>query len=153
MNSVLRPLATVSAAALLAMAAVSAGAQQPAYGSSSFAQFQPVSYPQSDRILSVRAVLDQFDTALARHDIDMLQATGVNRQNARRWRSFFRNNPQATITDDCPVSALYIAGDSAHWACTETATIISEGQPRAFVHTIRFTFARNNGMWLVADRR
>lgn len=153
MKSALRHLVMVLAVALLAAAAARATAQEPAYSPSAFTNYVPVSYPQADGILPVRAVLNQFDDALARHDVDMLQATGVNRQSARRWRSFFRNNPQATITDDCPASSLSISGNSAHWACTETATIISEGQPRAFVHTIHFTFARNNGMWLVADRR
>lgn len=101
---------------------------------------------------SVKAALSQFDYALAMHDVGMLQVAGVNRASARLWDKFFSENPLATVTDDCPVSELFVSENSATWTCTETVTIISAGRPRAFGHVIRFRFGRNDGMWKVADR-
>ncbi len=101
----------------------------------------------------MRSALNQFDNALALHDVDLLESAGVKRADAKRWQKFFKDNPHATVTDQCPDSDLLISDNTATWTCTETATILSEGKPRAFAHVIRFTFARNNGIWTVADRR
>lgn len=146
-------LAIVSGVGLLAMATPSALSQSSGYGASSFSAFDSSIYqPAAVETLPVQAALNQFDYALAMHDIAMLQASGVKRRNAKRWQKFFKDNPRATVTDQCPVSALFISDNKASWTCMETATIISEGKPRAFQHVIHFTFARNNGTWLVADR-
>lgn len=100
----------------------------------------------------MKAALSQFDYALAMHDVGMLQVAGVNTASAKLWDRFFSENPLATVTDDCPVSELFVSEDAATWTCTETVTIISAGRPRAFDHVIRFRFGRNNGIWKVADR-
>jgi hypothetical protein len=101
---------------------------------------------------TVKAALSQFDYALAMHDVGMLQVAGVDDASAKLWDRFFSENPDATVTDDCPASKLFVAEDTAKWTCTETVTIISEGKPLAFLHVIRFTFGRNHGVWKVADR-
>lgn len=119
----------------------------------SFSAPEPAVYQPVQEAVPVQAVLKRFDHGLALHDVGLLQAAGVNRSDAKRWREFFRQNPQATVTDECPISGLYISEESASWTCTETATIISEGRPRSFVHVIRFAFAKANGAWSVAYRR
>lgn len=101
---------------------------------------------------SVEAALNQFDYALAMHDVGMLQVAGVNNASAKLWDKFFSENPLATVTDDCPVSELLVSEDTATWTCTETVTILSAGKQRAFYHVIRFRFGRNKGMWKVAER-
>lgn len=101
----------------------------------------------------VQAALNQFDSALALRDIGQLQAAGVQPISLRRWQKFFKNNPTARVTDNCPASSLIITGDTANWSCTETATVLSEGKPLPFVYIIRFTFIRKNGAWMVSDRR
>lgn len=101
---------------------------------------------------SVEAALSQFNYALAMHDVGMLQVAGVNSASAKLWDKFFSENPLATVSDDCPVSELFVSEDAATWTCTETVTIIAAGKPRAFYHVIRFRFGRNHGIWKVADR-
>lgn len=86
------------------------------------------------------------------HDVGMLQVAGVNSASAKLWDKFFSENPLATVTDDCPLSELFVSEDTATWTCTETVTIISAGRPRAFDHAIRFRFGRTKGIWKVADR-
>lgn len=119
----------------------------------------PVSTPASPFVPAprgfdtVKAALSQFDYALAMHDVGMLQVAGVDRATAKLWNDFFSRNPLATVTDDCPVSELFVSQNTAVWTCTETVTIISEGRPKAFDHVIRFTFGRDHGTWKVADRR
>lgn len=146
-------LTVVSGIGFLAIAAPNALSQTSAPQLNSFAASGSATYQPVEEAVPVQAALNQFDYALARHDIRLLQAAGVNRADAKRWREFFRDNPHATVTDRCSVSDLYISDESASWTCTETATIISEGKPRSFVHVIRFMFARNNGNWIVAERR
>lgn len=146
-------LVILSEACLLAMAVPNALAQTPRYAANSFTASDSVSYQPTQKVTPVQAVLNQFDDALATHDIGKLQAAGVKSASAKLWQKFFRDNPRATVTDNCPASELFLSDDTASWTCTETATIISNGKPRSFVHVIRFTFARNNGTWLIADRR
>ena len=143
----------VSAVGALLMSAPSSFAQSPAGGESWLSRSESIAYQPTAEAFSVRVTLDQFDSALAVHDVDGLQAVGLKRVSAKGWRRFFRNNPSATVTDDCPVSELSISGGVASWTCTENVTILSEGKPRSFLHTIRFTFAKRNGTWMVADRR
>jgi hypothetical protein len=138
---------------LLAMAAPQVPSQASRHDVDPLPATEAAAYPAWNDAVPVQAVLHQFDSALAMHDVGMLQAAGVRRADAKRWQEFFRNNPRATVTDQCPLSDLFISDASAIWNCTETATVISEGKPRSFVHFIRFTFARNHGTWMVADRR
>jgi hypothetical protein len=109
-------------------------------------QFQQAAAP-------VQEALNQFDSGLATHDIGLLQAAGIKPSHARGWQKFFKDNPDASVTDDCPSSSLMIAGDTANWYCTETATIISERKPVTFTKVIRFTFTRTSGGWTISDRR
>jgi hypothetical protein len=60
---------------------------------------------------------------------------------------------RALVLDHCPASELTTSYDTASWSCTETVTIIFDGKPLSFPHVIHFTFARNNGTWMVAGRR
>lgn len=143
-------LALVSLVGLFATAPQNAAAQAKEYRMSSISR-SVVDQP-AQKTVPVQAALSQFDSALATHDIDKLQAAGVGPASARLWRRFFRENPRATVTDRCPDSNLTISGDTATWTCHERVTIISEGKPRSFLHLIHFTFARNGGTWLVADR-
>jgi len=106
-----------------------------------------------DEAVLVQATLDQFDSALALHDIGRLQAAGINPNTAKRWHHFFSDNPRAEVTDSCPASELYISGDTAVWMCTETAKVISEGKPVPFEKMIRFTFTKRDGAWTISDRR
>jgi hypothetical protein len=108
--------------------------------------------PGDDAIL-VQAALSHFDSALALRDMGQLQAAGIQPGRVKGWQKFFKNNPQAQVTDNCPAPSLVIMGDTANWDCIETATIISEGKPLPFAHIIRFTFTRKNGAWTISDRR
>lgn len=146
-------LVLVSAAGAFLMTASSSFGQSTMGGESWLSRSESVAYQPTAEAFSVRATLDQFDSALAIHDVEGLRAVGVERASAKGWRRFFRNNPSATVTDECPVSDLSISGGIANWTCMETVTILSEGKPRSFPHTIRFTFAKRNGTWMVADRR
>jgi hypothetical protein len=146
-------LILVSAAGLLLLAVPNGLAQSSVGGESWLSTSESTTYHPTAEAFLVRATLDQFDSALAVHDVEGLQAVGVKRVSAKGWRRFFRNNPNATVTDECPVSELSISAGVASWTCTETVTILSEGRPKSFPHTIHFTFAKHNGVWMVADRR
>ena len=135
-------LALVSAAGLLAMAAPNAFAQASGYTVKLLSASESATYQLAEEAVPVRSALNQFDSALAMHDVEKLQAVGIKRVSAKGWQKFFKDNPRATVTDYCPVSELFISDDTANWTCTETATVISEGKPRPFVHVIRFTFAK-----------
>jgi hypothetical protein len=138
---------------VLLMTAPNSFAQSPMGSESWLSRPGAVAYEPTAEAFLVRATLDQFDSALAVHDVDKLQAVGVDRGSAKGWRRFFKNNPEATVTDDCPAAELAISGGIASWTCTENVTILSEGKPRSFLHTIRFTFEKRNGTWMVAERR
>ncbi len=116
--------ALFAAAGLLAMSAPQTWSQT-AHLVSSVAD-SSVARPAVGEAALVQARLDQFNSALASHNITELQATGVKPVNARRWQKFFKDNPAAQITDRCPVWALAISGDAATWDCTEKAMIVSE---------------------------
>lgn len=146
-------VALVLAAGLAAMAPAKAFSQTPAYGESLLPASEPVTIQPTEEATTVQAALREFDSALAAHDVVKMQAVGIKRVTAKGWQKFFKDNPRATVTDRCLNSDLYIADSTASWTCTETATIISEGKPRAFVNVIRFTFSKTNGRWMIADRR
>ncbi|HUH64595.1 MAG TPA: hypothetical protein VLZ50_16425 [Terracidiphilus sp.] len=141
-------LALVTTACLTAVAP-STPAQKAAYPAA------PVSaaYQPTEQAATVQDALNQFDVAVASHDVALLQAAGIKPGRARGWQKFFKNNPEATVTDDCPASGLMMFDDTAVWTCTETVTLVSEGKPVPFNLGIRFTFARRNGAWTIADRR
>lgn len=145
-------LAMVSGVGLLWVAAPNALSQKPGFGAN------PDSVPEStvDQPLPetkrIQAVLNDFNYALSMHDVGMLQATGIDQESGKRWQRFFSENPSATVTDQCPVSELFISVYKALWTCTETVTVVSEGKPKSFVHLILFTFAKKKGNWTVADR-
>lgn len=107
----------------------------------------------TDEAAQVQATLNRFTAAVSAHDVAQMQAVGIKASSAKGWQSFFRSNPRATVTDDCPASTLSILGETATWSCNETATILSEGKPAAFNQVIRFSFARQNGVWVITDRR
>lgn len=146
-------LTFISGFGLFAMSVPNTLSQTPGRGESLLSASDVVTYQPTEEAMPVRSALNQFDNALALHDVDLLESAGVKRADAKRWQKFFKDNPHATVTDQCPDSDLLISDNTATWTCTETATILSEGKPRAFAHVIRFTFARNNGIWTVADRR
>jgi hypothetical protein len=103
--------------------------------------------------LSVQDALNRFNSALAAHDIDQMQAAGIEAASAKGWQRFFKENPSATISDRCSGSDLSISGDTASWSCTETSTLVSQGKPVQYAHNIRFTFTRKNGSWTISDRK
>lgn len=106
-----------------------------------------------DQMALIQAVLNNFNAALAGHDLARMQAAGMKSQDAKRWQDFFKGNPGAKVSDSCPPSSLAISGDTADWACTETTTVISGGRQQPTAHSIRFTFAKKNGTWIIVDRR
>jgi hypothetical protein len=101
----------------------------------------------------VQEALDRFDSALALHDVDQLQAAGIEPVSAKGWQRFFKSNPDAKVTDSCPVTTLFIGGDTAIWNCRETSTITSAGKPVQYAHMIQFTFTKKDGAWTISDRK
>ncbi|HEY1648111.1 MAG TPA: nuclear transport factor 2 family protein [Terracidiphilus sp.] len=101
----------------------------------------------------VQETLDRFDSALAAHDVDQLQAAGIEPVSAKGWQRFFKSNPEARVTDSCPVTDLFIGGNTAIWNCTETSTITSSGKPMQYAHVIRFTFTKKSGEWMISERK
>lgn len=143
-------LSAVIATAVLAASAAGASGQKAAYPA---AAPMAVAYQPTEQAATVQDALNQFDVAVASHDVGLLRAAGIQPGRARGWQKFFKSNPEATVTDDCPASGLMMFNDSAIWNCTETVTVVSEGKLVPFALGIRFTFARRNGAWIVADRR
>ncbi len=103
----------------------------------------------------LQAALSNFKSAWNTHDMGRMQAawTGMKPQQAKGLQSFFKDNPAATVSEECPSSSLSISGDTANWSCTETSTITSGGRPLSSAHNIRFTFTKKSGTWTIADRR
>lgn len=106
-----------------------------------------------DEATQVQETLDRFDSALASRDAQQLQAAGIEPVSVKNWGRFFKSNPQAMVTDSCPVSSLFIAGDTANWSCNETSTISSAGKAVQFARVIHFTFTKRDGAWMISDRR
>jgi len=101
----------------------------------------------------VQETLDRFDSALAAHDVDQLQAAGIEPVSAKGWGRFFKSNPDAKVTDTCPVTTLYIGGNTAIWNCKETSTITSSGKLTQYARMIQFTFTKTSEGWLISDRK
>ncbi len=100
----------------------------------------------------VQEQLHRFDTALASHDMARLEETGIQPVSLKRWQRFFKDNPEATVTDRCPIASLFIMDDTASWNCMETTTISSGKKQVAMDHVIHFSFSKKNGAWVIADR-
>jgi hypothetical protein len=150
----LRSLSTLAAAtAIIAIAVPNAVTQASRLNEISAAAVASAAYPSQQDAAPVQAALNQFDSAIASHNVGLLLAVGIQPARARGWQKFFRENPEASVRDDCPQSALAISGDTANWYCTETATIVSERRPVSFQKVIRFTFTRSSGVWMISDRR
>lgn len=101
----------------------------------------------------VQEALDRFDSGLAAHDVDQLQAAGIEPVSVKGWQRFFKSNPDAKVTDSCPVTTLFIGGTTAIWNCMETSTISSGGKPMQYAHLIQFTFTKTSVGWLISDRK
>lgn len=101
----------------------------------------------------VQQTIDRFNSALASHDVQQLQAAGIEPVSVKGWQRFFHDNPRATITDSCPSSELIISGDTASWNCIERSTIINDGKPVPYMRLIHFTFTKTSSGWLIADRK
>jgi len=101
----------------------------------------------------VQEALDRFDSGLAAHDIEQLRAAGIESVSVKGWEKFFKSNPDAKVTDDCPVTSLFLAGDKALWNCMETSTITSSGKPVQYARMVQFTFIKTSGGWLITDRK
>jgi hypothetical protein len=136
------------------VAAVPAGfAQSPASNVTPAAERMIAACQVVQEASGVQEVLDRFDSGLAAHDIQQLQASGIEPVSAKGWQRFFKSNPEAKVTDECPVTSLFIAGDKALWNCMETSTITSAGKPVQYAHMIQFTFTKKDGSWSISDRR
>jgi hypothetical protein len=137
----------------LAVVATHGSAQASVHSENWLPESRSAAYQPAEEAVRLQETMNQFDSALATHDVRKLEAAGVQQVSVKRWQRFFKDNPRATVTDRCPASELLISNDAASWTCTETSTIISDGRPRSYVHVIRFIFAKTSGGWMVADRR
>ena len=151
--------------AIVAAAAITAGAQErtliastsgpsngPEIGGNTPAVI-PIPCQVSSDATMVQERLLQFDSALASHDLNQLEATGIQPVSLKRWQKFFKDNPDATVTDRCPIASLFIMDDNASWNCIETTTIGTGKKQTGSEHMIHFAFARKNGAWMISDRR
>jgi len=143
----------VAAAGSLALAAPGAFAQNPKNNVNPAEARVVAACEVVQEATGVQQTLDRFDSGLAAHDVQQLQAVGIEPVSVKSWQRFFKNNPDAKVTDDCPVTSLFIAGDTALWNCTETSTITSAGKPTQYAHLIQFTFTKRDGAWMIADRK
>ena len=103
-------LALISVAGPLALAPPNAFSQSSAFGENLVSMPESATYRPADETVQVQAALNQFDSALDAHDVGRLRAAGIKAVSAKRWQSFFRDNPRATITDRCPISELFDFG-------------------------------------------
>jgi hypothetical protein len=145
--------AVVAAAGSLAVTAPGAFAQTAKDGANSAAARMIAACQVINEATQVQETLDRFDSALASHDVQQLQAAGIEPVSAKGWQRFFKSNPDAKVTDSCPVTSLFIAGDTALWNCTETSTITSSGKPTQYARLIQFTFTKKDGAWMISDRK
>jgi eukaryotic-like serine/threonine-protein kinase len=103
----------------------------------------------------LREAVNNFKSAYNAHDMARMQAAwiGLRPQQAKGFQSFFKENPGASVRDDCAPSSLSVAGETAEWTCTETTTIIVNGKPQPNSRPIRFSFVKKNGAWSISDRK
>jgi len=146
----------IAATGILSIALPSAFAQFPMFSgvsATSAVSAAPAPDRSQEEAVSVQAALNQFGNAVASHDVRLLQAAGIKPAPAKGWQRFFKDNPEASISDDCQPSELVISGDTAHWYCTETATIVTERKQVSCSKVIHFTFTKSSGAWVISDRR
>jgi serine/threonine-protein kinase len=107
-----------------------------------------------DQSALLQQAIGAFDAAYNAHDLGRIQAiwTGLKPAQAKGLASFFKDNPGATVSDNCSASALSISGDSASWTCNETSTFNSSGRMKSNAVVIHFVFARHNGNWTIVGR-
>ena len=108
-----------------------------------------------DETALVRAAVAKFNSALAAHSVAAMKAVwpSMNSSQQKGFQSFFKNNRDAKMSDSCASSSLSISGNSATWSCNETTTIMANGSPKSAEHSIRFTFKKTGGGWVIEDRR
>ena len=108
-----------------------------------------------DDTAQIRQALNNFESAWNAHDIARIRVAwgGISSQQVKALQSFFKDEPNAKVSDDCSLPALSISGNTAKWSCSETTTIEVGGKPQASTHNIHFTFSKKNGSWTVTDRR
>ncbi len=109
----------------------------------------PTLYGPNDEPALVQQALNNFESAWNAHDIARVRATwgGISSQQANALEGFFKDQPNAKVSDDCSPSALKISGNTAKWSCTETTTIVVGGKKQASTHNIQFTFSKKSGSW------
>lgn len=146
-------MALAAAAGIVAAAAPNGFAQSPASNVAPAAARMIAACQVVEEASLVQETLDRFDSGLAAHDIQQLQASGIEPASARGWQRFFKSNPDAKVTDNCPVTSLFISGDKALWNCMETSTITSAGRPTQYAHLIQFMFTKKDGTWMISDRK
>jgi predicted Ser/Thr protein kinase len=123
----------------------------------------PSLFGPNDEPARVQQALSNFESAWNAHDIARIRETwsGISSQQVNALESFFKDEPNAKVSDDCSLSNLKISGNTAKWSCTETTTIVVGGKPQASAHNVQITFSKKNGSWFskksgtwtVAERR
>jgi hypothetical protein len=117
----------------------------------------------NDEPARVQQALNSFQSAWNAHDMSQIRETwsGISSKQTHALETFFKDQPNAKVSDDCSLPALKISGNTAKWSCTETTTIVVGGKPQASTHSVQFTFSkksgswfsRKSGTWTVAERR
>ena len=109
--------------------------------------------PAVDDSALIRAVVNNFNSALSAHNVGGMQAAwpGMKSQDAKKWQNLFKNTPGIKVSDNCPSSALNISGDTATWGCSVNLTIPGNSPPPP--QGIRFTLSKKNGAWVIEDWR
>ncbi len=113
---------------------------------------QPAPEPV-DQTALLQAVINNFNAALAAHDVSRMHTVwaGMTPQVEKKWQNFFKSLPKAKVSESCPAGSLNVSGDSASWSCTVTTIIPGASSPAA--QGVRFTFAKKNEAWVIADWR
>lgn len=117
---------------------------------------QAPSQPQPvDEASLVRAAVEKFNAALGAHNVNAMKAIWPSMKSGQEkgFQNFFKSNPGAKMSDSCTPFSLTISGNSATWVCNETTTITANGRPNTSEHSIRFSFKKTNGGWIIEDRR
>jgi hypothetical protein len=115
----------------------------------------PSLFGPGDDTAQIRQALNNFEGAWNAHDMERIRVAwgGISSQQVKALQSFFKDEPNSKVSDDCSLSALSISGSTAKWGCNETTTIVVGGKPQSSTHSIHFTFSKKTGTWTVAERR
>jgi eukaryotic-like serine/threonine-protein kinase len=108
-----------------------------------------------DEAALIHSAISSFESAYNAHDVGKMQAvwTGMKPAQAKAFQTFFKSNGGSTVSEACPHSALSISGDNASWTCNETSTFNAGGRMKSNAVVIHFTFARQNGNWVIVGRQ